>query len=336
MAGDVRIGGSCRGLRGLIGRRLFPFAALYGFDMRLDGFQDRRGRIPFVAVGSIERIAMQPGFLGEASGRHPFLSQGGADAFDKSCDHDGTKSILRYAAQGHFHTEMCESRFKPRRMERTPDERREILRLFIQESGLKIARWAKESGVDKNSIYNFLNGHSNALDLRTYGKLARSAEVPVHRLTGDMPEPPSPTAIWVVGHVQAGSFREAVEWDRSRWYAVDVPVPERFRKIAKALEVRGNSMNLEYRPGAIIIWVDMLDYRPPRHLDHVVVYAYSKDGQVEATVKELRVDGTKRWLWPRSDDPEHQQPIDMDAKPEGIETIEIKGIVIGDYRPREL
>lgn len=220
-------------------------------------------------------------------------------------------------------------------MERTADERREILRLFIKERGLKIARWAKESGVDKNSIYNFLNGHSNALDARTYAKLARTVEVPVWRLSGEQPEPPSPTAIWVSGYVEAGAFREAVEWDRSRWYAVDVPVPERFRRRAKALEVRGESMNLEYRPGAVVIWVDFLDYRPPRHDDHVIVYSYEADGNIEATVKELRIgDDGRRWLWPRSSSPEHQQPIDIECPPPGVKSIEIKGIVIGDYRQR--
>lgn len=221
------------------------------------------------------------------------------------------------------------------RMERTPDERRDILRAFINERGLKIARWAKDSGVDKNSIYNFLNGHSNALDLRTYGKLARSSEVPVHRLTGDMPEPPSPTALWVVGTVEAGSFREAVEWDRSRWYSVDVPVPDRFRRVAKALEVRGNSMDDEYKPGSVLIWVDFLDFRPPRPGDHVIVYCTDRAGLVEATVKELRVDEAgKRWLWPRSTKPEHQLPLDIEAPPSDVVSIEIKGIVIGDYRAR--
>lgn len=219
------------------------------------------------------------------------------------------------------------------RMERTPDERREILRQFIQERGLKIARWAKESGVDKNSIYNFLNDHSNALDPRTYGKLARTAEVPVWRISGDAPEPTSPTSIWVSGSVEAGAFHEAVEWDRSRWYQVDVPVPERFRRRAKALEVRGHSMDLEYRPGAVVVWIDFLDFRPPRHEDHVIVYATSKDGSIEATVKELRIDEEgKRWLWPRSTKPEHQAPINTDAPPPEIASIEIKGIVIGSYR----
>ena len=230
---------------------------------------------------------------------------------------------------------MCYHVGKHSRMERTADERREILRAFIKEGGLKIARWAKQSGVDKNSIYNFLNGHSNALDPRTYGKLARTAEVPVWRISGETPEPPSPTTIWVSGSVEAGAFHEAVEWDRSRWYAVDVPVPDRFRRRAKALEVRGFSMDLEYRPGAVVIWVDFLDYRPPRHEDHVIVYASHADGKIEATVKELRIDEDgKRWLWPRSTKPEHQQPIDVDNPPEGVTAIEIKGIVIGDYRPR--
>jgi len=126
-----------------------------------------------------------------------------------------------------------------RRMARTPDERRDILRRFIKERDLKIAPWAKASGVGANSIYNFLNGHSEALDQRTYAKLARTAEVPAWKLSGDPPEPPSPTSLWVVGQVEAGAFREAIEWEQSLWYSVDVPIEARFRRKAKALEARG-------------------------------------------------------------------------------------------------
>lgn len=237
--------------------------------------------------------------------------------------------------QAPFHTAICDPLAKGSGMERTPGERRDILRAFIKERGLKIARWAKDSGVDKNSIYNFLNGHSNALDPRTYAKLARSAEVPAWKLSGDAPERPSPTSIWVSGYVEAGNFVEAAEWDRSRWYSVDVPVPDRFRRRAKALEVRGFSMDLEYQPGAVVVWVDFLDFRPPRHGDHVIVYSYCRAGKVEATVKELRIDDDgHRWLWPRSTKPEHQQPIEIDSPGDEIESIEIKGIVIGDYRQR--
>jgi SOS-response transcriptional repressor LexA len=220
-------------------------------------------------------------------------------------------------------------------MEKTADEKREILRKFIKDRELKIARWCKESGVDKNSVYNFLNGHSQSLDLRTYGKLARTAEVPVWQLSGDQPQAPSPTSIWVAGDVQAGAFREAVEWDQSNWYGVDVPVPAQFRGRAKALEVRGTSMNIDYPEGSIAVWVPMLDFRPPRNGDDVLVYSYCHDGLVEATLKEFRIDdGGAKWLWPRSHDPLHQAPVDM-ANPSGaIREIEIVGIVIGSYRPR--
>lgn len=235
-----------------------------------------------------------------------------------------------------MHIKMGGGWFSPRRMERTADQRREILRIFIQEQGLRIARWAKESGVDKNSIYNFLNGHSQSLDLRTYGKLARTAGAPVWRLTGDSPEPPSPTSIWVVGHIEAGSFRDAIEWDQSRWYAVDVPVPQRFRTKAKALEIRGPSMNLEYPEGSVVVWIDQLDFRPARDGDHVVVYSHAADERIEATVKELRIAEGREWLWPRSNHPAHQQPVDVANPPEEVRRIEIQGIVLGGYRPRAL
>lgn len=223
----------------------------------------------------------------------------------------------------------------PRRMDKTPDQRRELLRSFIAANKLKIASWAKVSGVDKNSVYNFLNGHSQSLDPRTYAKLARTAQVPTWKLTGEAPEPPSPTVVWVSGAIEAGLFKEAVEWDREEWFPVDVPVPERFQGRAKALLVRGTSMNIDYPDGSIAIWVSMLDFRPPRDRDDVVVYSYRRDGTVEATLKEYRVDEHgERWLWPRSHDPQHQAPVNTRTPPDDIRDIEIVGIVIGSYRPK--
>jgi SOS-response transcriptional repressor LexA len=220
-----------------------------------------------------------------------------------------------------------------RAMERSADQKRDILRAYMNEFGLKPLTWAKQSGVNANSIYNFLNGHSQRLDPLTYAKLARTAQVPVWRLTGDTPEAPSPTSVWVAGHVEAGAFREAVEWDQSLWYHVDVPVPTRFRGKARGLEVRGPSMNLLYPPGTVVIWVPVLDFRVPRHEDRVIVYSYSDDDGVEATVKELREREDGRWLWPRSDHPDYQTPIDPTAPGRGVRNVEIAGIVIGSYRP---
>lgn len=220
-------------------------------------------------------------------------------------------------------------------MEKTPDQRRDILRKFMADNNLQPAGWAKASGVDKNSIYNFLNGESQSLHARTYAKLARTAGVPTWHLTGDEPDMPSPSAVWVRGEVQAGAFKEAVEWDRDEWFPVDVPVPSRFQGVARALKVAGPSMNKEFREGSVVIWVKVLDFRSPRDEDYVIVYSYRRDDTVEATLKQLRVlpDGTQ-WLWPQSDHPAHQAPINPSDPPEDIKDIEVIGIVIGDYRPR--
>lgn len=229
-----------------------------------------------------------------------------------------------------------------RSMADDPEAKREILRRFLNErrgtlfadgGKFNIGQWAKRAGVSPNAIYNFINDHSDGLDLKTYAKLARAAEVHVWQLTGEQPEPATPTTVWVAGHVEAGDFREAVEWDRAEWYAVDVPVPSRFQGKAKALEVRGPSMNNAYPAGTVVIWVDMLDFREARDRDRVIVYSYGRDDQIEATVKELRTADGQQWLWPDSSHPEHQQPINPRMPPERIKRVEVQGIVIGSYRP---
>jgi hypothetical protein len=120
--------------------------------MGLKRSQDGRCRVPSVGFGTVKRIAMEPGFLGEPCRRHTVPLQGGANTFNEVGNHEMNKSIFRYARQAPFHTSICKSGRIYRRMERTPEERRDILRSFIKERGLKISRWAKDSGVDKNSI----------------------------------------------------------------------------------------------------------------------------------------------------------------------------------------
>lgn len=302
--------------------------------MRLDLFQRVERRVPIVALAAKQRVGMNAGVFGQALLGEPRLFQGVTKPLDEMIDHERLESTFPCAFQEQKHTGMYRPSIMFRRMEKTPEQRRTILWDFINERGLRRAEWAKRSGVNKNSVYNFLNGHSEALDMMTYAKLARAEQVPIWRLTGETPEAPGPSTIWVVGQVEAGAFADAVEWDQSKWYPVDVPVPHRFRSVAKALEVRGPSMNLEYPEGSVVIWVDMLDARPPRHQDHVIVYSYCDDDTIEATVKEYRQADGKEWLWPRSDRPEHQLPLEVANPPARIRAIEIKGLVLGGYKPR--
>lgn len=238
--------------------------------------------------------------------------------------------VFSQGAISHNHvSRRCYHRF----MTDIPEKRRDALRSFIRENELEIAKWAKDSHVSANSIYNFLGGRSDSLSITAYGKLARTANAPMWRLTGEHPEPPSPTSIYVVGAVEAGVFVEATEWDENQWYPIDVPVPERFRRKAKALEVRGQSMSQVYTEGSVVIYIEVADFRAPKSGDRVIVYRRMKTGEVEATVKEYIEQDGGAWLWPRSHHPDHQQPIKVDADTDGVETVEIHGIVIGSYKP---
>ena len=68
------------------------------------------------------------------------------------------------------------------------ERRREALAEFMGRRGLKAASWAKLAGLKTpNTLYNFLNGHSNSLHFDTARALAEAAHVTVPELFGDPP-----------------------------------------------------------------------------------------------------------------------------------------------------
>jgi transcriptional regulator with XRE-family HTH domain len=146
------------------------------------------------------------------------------------------------------------------------------------------------------------------------------------------------SAIWskavsklkVVGAVQAGVWREAIEWPQDDQYELPVPIPAPYQKLpVSALEVYGASMDQIYKHGTVLLVVKYIDLgRDPGDAERVVVQRI-KGGQIEATVKELRraSDGTP-WLWPRSNHPDFQTPLRID-RPAEDEEIVISHKVIG-------
>lgn len=161
-------------------------------------------------------------------------------------------------------------------------------------------------------------------------KLARIFDKSVDELCGLQPISLG-LRLPVVGCVEAGVFRESNEFPAEDIYEVAFPTPRnKPNGPAFGLEVRGTSMNNFYTEDSVLACVRLLDLgRDLRDGDHVIVYR--KDGdQYEATCKELRMSNGKPWLWPRSSDPAHQAPIQLD---EGAE-IEIYAVVIGAYLDR--
>ena len=161
-------------------------------------------------------------------------------------------------------------------------------------------------------------------------RLAKLAGVGVHEWL-DMPdigETVMPRRrLRLVGSVQAGAWKEAIEDSEQRW--VDTPLPAEFDNVdVQAFEVTGSSMNKIYPEGTVVYVASVHSYRAPEDEDRVLIIRRNEAGLYEATLKEYIVgeDGQK-WLWPRSYDPQHQAPLEYIKGSDG-EDITIKGIVV--------
>lgn len=168
--------------------------------------------------------------------------------------------------------------------------------------------------------------------------------------------------VYVRGAVQAGVWREAIEWDPGEWFPVTVPV-DRLRPGLRrfGLLVRGNSMNRLYPDGTVVIVVKFAELgRPPRTGDRVLVLRRSSSEDVfEATLKEYELDAQGRHvLWPRSSDPEFQTPIILSGRDAPVSNgdesvppttfasllshdageadLRISALVVGSYRPEQI
>jgi SOS-response transcriptional repressor LexA len=132
-------------------------------------------------------------------------------------------------------------------------------------------------------------------------------------------------SVYIIGDVQAGLWKEALEYDQDEWEKIPAILPD--NKPYFALRVKGSSMNLLYKEGSVLICLKPIDFgREPKNGDKIVVQRTNpKDGTIEATVKiyEKKEDGTI-WLIPKSTEPEFQAPIKIN----GEYDCEIIGFVI--------
>lgn len=156
------------------------------------------------------------------------------------------------------------------------------------------------------------------------------------------------TTVYIRGEVQAGKWHAASEWPQQDWIPLAIPIPEKYKDFPwYALYVRGDSMNLVFPEGTVIIVVNFSDLgRNPESGECVV--AIRRDPLTEtfeATVKivQIRNDG-RVFLWPRSDNPDFLKPIilphmtreyqynGLDGDGSSTPDLLMQGLVIGSYR----
>ena len=147
--------------------------------------------------------------------------------------------------------------------------------------------------------------------------------------------PLSVVQIPLIGSVQAGLWQEpSMETDRYMPMAEISPLSKK----AFAVRVMGDSMDQFYEEGRLVVCLSIWDY--PREIvsgDHVICHRTGDGDTVEATIKEVRKDQNGGiWLWPRSNNPEYQDPW-LCPMPDGGEPqagagdISIAAVVVGDY-----
>jgi len=232
----------------------------------------------------------------------------------------------------------------------------QVMRTRAAALGISEAEVARRVGISSRRFSYYVNDEREP-EFDMLAKIAKALEWKSSQLIaaaeGDAPRARL-RSVSVRGHVQAGDWREALEWPQDDWYEVPLPPDPRWPRASRfALEVRGPSMNRLF-PDRSVIYCALFDDigDEPKNGDRVVVERVNRDGLFEATVKEYVIDEDgRRWLWPRSTHPDHQQPIPLPEPPgqrgpqkihrialadrmeNGIESLRIYARVTGSYKP---
>lgn len=228
---------------------------------------------------------------------------------------------------------------------------------ILREKGLSARKASIKAGVGEDFIRN-LRRYNNIPKTDKLLKLASALDVDVNHFLDTAEETDSTvkseailpvpiTTIYIRGEVQAGQWNTASEWPRQDWIPLTVPLDNRYKHFTTfALTVKGDSMNLLYPEGTIVIAVNFSDIgRNPEDGDCVItIRRDTLTDCCEATLKiiQIKEDGSVL-LWPKSDNPNFVKPIilpkitnkyqgnGMDADIASIPDITIQSLVIGSY-----
>lgn len=234
------------------------------------------------------------------------------------------------------------------------------IRQLRKKHGLSQQALADRLGCSSQQIHRLEVGLRRLTDqwARRIGEALGEEPAVVAGFTTPEVDPARLRMVPLIGEVEAGVWREALEWgEEEEQERFPIPVDPRWQgQPLFALRVRGPSMDRLYPDGSIIYCVRYADLaRDPKPGERVICRRVNNNGLVEATVKELEIDPDgNAWLWPRSSHPEHQQPIrlprvvanDEEALPDPLEaradgsffddgqteSVEIVGRVVGSLR----
>jgi SOS-response transcriptional repressor LexA len=181
-------------------------------------------------------------------------------------------------------------------MEQTGIKQAELARLLSDELGRSIDRAAVNKMLKGTRAIS--GDELLAIERLTQTPVARSSQIEMR-------------SIQVIGHVQAGYWTEAFEWQEDERYSVPVPAdPELKPYQLYGAEMRGASMN-KWRPeGTVIVFTKQIETGEDMRIGSRYVVERTNGHEFECTVKTLWQDEQgELWLLPESTDPRFQEPI---------------------------
>ncbi|MBS1044536.1 LexA family protein [Gluconobacter cerinus] len=212
------------------------------------------------------------------------------------------------------------------------------LRWIRQKTGKNWSQIAESIGKAASTINRVMRDNStHSLNARTWDDLVGVYGLPP-ALTPETVAPLVP----VIGYVQAGVFQHGFSQDYPSEY-IPVAPDHRYPSLPRvAFRVRGDSMDLLYPEGTIVLAVRISDLaRAPKTGEKVVVIRQT-NGDQEATIKQIEIkeDG-KVVLWPRSSNPEFSAAIVLPSMADLVELPDngcrpeywIEGVIIQSIRP---
>jgi transcriptional regulator with XRE-family HTH domain len=188
-------------------------------------------------------------------------------------------------------------------------------------------------GIEQPSIQRYESGRSPSLAQAI--EIADALGVSLNELVSAGEVVRLGPELRVKGEVQAGVWRDAIEWPETEWLEyigrADVSADARHRF---GLRVVGDSMNEIYPHGTILDCVSVFGRAEIQSGKRVIVIRQRDDFEFEATVKEFHIDQDGReWLRPRSNHPAFQQWQALDEEEAGIIERRITAIVVAAITP---
>lgn len=200
----------------------------------------------------------------------------------------------------------------------------------IAQSGLTKTALSQRATGGNGTMLRDMERKNSLPALHTLNRLARELGVEPEWLAFGRRFSPSPSALALVGSVQAGAWREPATMGIE---PTPLTIGPDWRYPAEsqfALRVEGESLNRVARPGDVLVCVTRSAYGEPRPGDLAIVQLTDPSGRIEVTAKRWRPKGSLLYLAADSDHPlwsAFSHVVQLDA-PEPAMAVEVKGVVL--------